>query len=270
MNPVTIETRADQTPHHADGYRSTHPEKRRGVFQRTPTAPAVLRSHPSGHSHRDSAPTSLRRALPVFLGHASPRLLVALVSVLVPLRLWWGEWSAWDVVPVCATLALWPILEWLIHVFILHFKPLNVWGYTIDPRVPRKHRAHHRDPWNYEILFIPFQSFTYSLPITAILWWVATPTVALALTRLTVHTALALHYEWIHFLVHTRVSPRSRYYQRIWKNHRLHHFKNERYWYGVTRLEGDWVLHTAPAANAVPLSPTARTLLADSGGDLRA
>lgn len=79
-------------------------------------------------------------------------------------------------------------------------------------------------------------------------------------TAIVVHLALALHYEWIHFLIHTRVQPRLGYYQRLWRDHRLHHFKNERFWYGVTRLEGDRLLGTAPVPGTVSLSPPCRDL----------
>jgi len=207
------------------------------------------------------SPRTITEALPIFLRHGSPRIL--LVSCLASLvwRAQLGMPSLWDLVPVLAISAVWPIQEWLIHVFILHFKPLQVGGRTIDFRVPRKHRAHHRDPWNYNILFIPMQAFTYSLPLIYLLWHTLTPNAALAWTGITTHLLLALHYEWIHYMVHTRYTPTTRYYQRLWKNHRLHHFKNENYWFGVTRLEGDWALHTQPAAKEVPLSPTAKSLL---------
>jgi hypothetical protein len=56
------------------------------------------------------------------------------------------------------------------------------------------------------------------------------------------------------------VPLRARCYQRLVKNHRRHHFKNERYWFGVTMLGGDRLLGTAPAAEAVATSPTARSL----------
>ncbi|MDX2168661.1 MAG: fatty acid hydroxylase family protein, partial [Deltaproteobacteria bacterium] len=49
-------------------------------------------------------------------------------------------------------------------------------------------------------------------------------------------------------------------YQRLWRNHRLHHFKNEHYWFGVTMLSGDRLLRTAPAVKDVETSPTARNL----------
>ena len=94
----------------------------------------------------------------------------------------------------------------------------------------------------------------------AALWWGVTPDARLALTGIAGHLALSLHYEWVHFLVHTRVQPRTAYYQRLWKNHRRHHFKNEHYWFGVTMLGGDRLLRTSPDLATVATSNTARTL----------
>ena len=81
-----------------------------------------------------------------------------------------------------------------------------------------------------------------------------------AITGVAVYFLLSLHYEWVHFLTHTRVRPRSAFYRRLWRNHRQHHFKNEHYWFGVTMLGGDRLLRTAPEVSAVPSSPTCRNL----------
>ena len=205
-------------------------------------------------------PGSLREALPVFLGHGSPRVLLCAFAGAASARIALGGWSLWDLAPVAVVVALWPLQEWLIHVFILHAKPRRIGRFTFDGRVPREHRAHHRDPWNYALLFIPFHSFGYALPILVALCTLLTPSPELALTALSCHLLLTLHYEAVHFLIHTRVTPRGGYYQRLWRNHRLHHFKNEQQWFGVTRLEADRLLRTAPAADRVPTSPTARTL----------
>ena len=42
--------------------------------------------------------------------------------------------------------------------------------------------------------------------------------------------------------------------------HRLHHYRNENYWMGVTNHLGDHVLGTFPNKDDVPVSPTAKTL----------
>lgn len=208
------------------------------------------------------SPRTLGEALPVFLRHGSPRLVLAALLVAVAARVAVGDWSAWDVVPVLALGAYWPIQEWLIHVYILHYRPITLFGRRLDFRVPRKHREHHRAPWEIDILFIPMHSFVYSLPLVVALWFLVTPSTPLALTGIVAHLALTLHYEWVHYLVHTRYQPTTAHYQRLWRNHRLHHFKNEHYWMGVTMLSGDRLLGTAPAAKDVETSRTCRALAA--------
>jgi hypothetical protein len=196
----------------------------------------------------------------VFWRHASPRILAAALAAAIAARLWLGDFGLADFVPVALVALWWPLQEWLIHVFVLHYKPREIAGRIWDFAVPRKHRAHHRDPFDLSLLFIPVHTYVYTLPIVLALCWLLTPTPALAATAVVAYLAGALHYEAVHFLVHTRVTPRTAYYRRLWRNHRLHHFKNEHYWYGVTRLEADRWLATAPAAEETPLSPTARNL----------
>ena len=73
-----------------------------------------------------------------------------------------------------------------------------------------------------------------------------------------------LAYEWTHYLIHSAYRPRSRLYRGIWRAHRLHHYRNERYWFGVTMHQADRILRTYPDKDAVPLSATARTLGVDA------
>jgi hypothetical protein len=206
------------------------------------------------------SPDTLGDAARVFSRYRSPRILVGATGLALATRLFLGRWSAWDLVVLFGILAGWPLLEWAIHVFVLHFKPITVGGRTIDFPVPRSHRAHHRDPTDLKLVFIPTHVFAYAIPLQLALWLGLMPSAALAFTGLTFYFAMALQYEWSHFLIHTRYRPRSRYFQRRWRNHRLHHFKNEHYWFGVSTLAGDWVLRTAPPLDTVPTSATCRTL----------
>jgi hypothetical protein len=227
-------------------------------------APIEATGDPTGALAASDSPRTLGEALPVFLRHGSPRILIVALACAIAIRLWLADFSWWDLVPIAALSAYWPIQEWLIHVNILHFRPFTLFGHTIDFRVPRSHRAHHRAPWQIDILFIPMHSFLYTIPLLYVVWRAVTPTAALAWTGLATHFALSLHYEWVHFLVHTRVMPRTALYQRLWRNHRLHHFKNEHYWYGVTMLSGDHLLGTAPALKTVPTSHTCREILGEA------
>ncbi|WP_278257840.1 hypothetical protein [Nocardioides convexus] len=51
-----------------------------------------------------------------------------------------------------------PVVEWLVHVFILHWKPRRVGPLTLDPLLARKHRLHHADPRAIPLVFIPWQA----------------------------------------------------------------------------------------------------------------
>ena len=205
-------------------------------------------------------PGTLPDALHEFARHASPRILAALAAGFAAARLAAGGFAVWDLVAAVAVVALWPLQEWLIHVGILHFEPRRVGKRTLDYLVPQMHRAHHRDPWRLELVFIPLPVYLGVPVILAALLWLASPSRPQLLTLLAVYFALALRYEWIHFLIHTRYPPRSARYRRLWRNHLLHHFKNERYWYGVTTLGGDRLFGTAADPDRVATSSTARSL----------
>ena len=205
-------------------------------------------------------PRTLREAVRCFLGKASPRILAGALAVALAARLAVGGFTLWELLPMAAIGAFWPLNEWLIHVFILHQKPFRLLGRTFDLPVPRKHRAHHRDPGNLEILFIPTHTFLYTLPALVGGAFLLAPTAGLALTAIVVTLALGLHYEWVHFLAHIPYAPASARYQRLVRHHRWHHFKNEHYWFGVSTLSADPLLATAPEPGEVPRSATCRTL----------
>jgi sterol desaturase/sphingolipid hydroxylase (fatty acid hydroxylase superfamily) len=70
-----------------------------------------------------------------------------------------------------------------------------------------------------------------------------------------------LAYEWMHFLIHAPYQPRGRWYRSRWRAHRLHHYRNEHYWYGVVSTAADRMFGTAPDRDDVPVSATALTLV---------
>jgi sterol desaturase/sphingolipid hydroxylase (fatty acid hydroxylase superfamily) len=214
-----------------------------------------------------ASPQGLREALSVFLRHASPRILITALALALLARGLAGDFGPADLVPIALLLLLWPLQEWLIHVCVLHWRPRRLLGRTLDFAVPRSHRAHHADPTDLSLVFIPLHSYVYTLPLLLLFWLTVSPSVPLALTGLAAYLVLALHYEWVHFLVHTRWKPRWRPYRALWLHHRLHHYKNEHYWFGVTRRGADRWLRTLPVGDAVPTSPTCRTLHeADAAG----
>ena len=86
-----------------------------------------------------------------------------------------------------------------------------------------------------------------------------------ALTLLVSVYGIKASYEWTHYLVHSDYRPRSRWFRAVWRNHRLHHYKNEHYWFTVTTSgTADRLFGTYPAPAAVRTSPTVKALHARS------
>jgi sterol desaturase/sphingolipid hydroxylase (fatty acid hydroxylase superfamily) len=179
-------------------------------------------------------------------------------------RLGLGGWSLTDLGVVVAYLALFPLIEWVLHTSLLHWRPRRLGPVTLDPLVARKHREHHADPDDLELVFIPLSALAAgAVTIGSVAWLLPAPRGA---TFAAVAVTLGLVYEWVHYLVHTDYRPRSAPYRAIWRHHRLHHYKNERYWFTVTTTNtADRLLGTQPAPNEVPTSPTARDLLGTAG-----
>lgn len=214
-----------------------------------------------------------RQVASVYFAQGSPRVITLAVLVALVVRLLVGSWGWADLVISGVTVVLVGVVEWVIHLFLLH-APEDAWT-SRRLGTGSGHRLHHLDPPDIEwlllrgvdagvfVVLIAAWTAAWSIP-TAFLLGRLVDGVGLLGPFLTgvflAYLSLA-HYEWTHLLVHTRYRPRTRYYRRLARNHRRHHYRNERYWLGVTSNLGDRLLRTYPADAAdVPLSDTARTL----------
>lgn len=213
-----------------------------------------------------------RTALPLsgawraFWRAPSPWLIAAFLLASVVGRALTGAGSWWELVVPAALLAGFPLIEWTVHVLVLHQKPRDLGRLHVDSLLARKHRAHHADPRDLPLVFIPTPVLAWLLPAYVVLAWLVMPTLASGLTLLVSVYAIMAGYEWVHYLVHSDYRPRSRWYRHVWRNHRLHHYKNEHYWFGVaTAGTADRLLRTCPDTADVATSPTVRALHGRAG-----
>lgn len=201
----------------------------------------------------NATPSNAASALRSFAAHRSPQILILATVAAWAARLFHDQWSLADLWVGAALLLIWPLNEWLIHVLILHFRPRRWRSHAIDLAVARDHRRHHDDPWNLRWVFIPLHVYPWSLPLLLFVGWLI-PDTGAGLTFLAVYLSLALHYEWSHYLAHIQWCPPLPHYRQRVREHRLHHFRNHRYWWGVSMGSADRWLRTAPNESSVSKS----------------
>jgi hypothetical protein len=219
---------------------------------------------------RSGEVSSLGRAWREFFRRESPWVLGAGVLALLVLRAVIGDPSWRDAVAVAAMLAIYPFGEWAIHVYLLHAKPLKIRGRKVETVAARAHRAHHGDPNDLDMVLLYWWQAAFlmliAVPLTIavgalIVTLLAGPVpLGVLVSAAIAGYCMVFVYEWTHFLIHTAYRPRTGVYRTIWRNHRLHHFKNEHFWHGITNNVSDRVLGTNPEAREVEKSKTARTL----------
>jgi sterol desaturase/sphingolipid hydroxylase (fatty acid hydroxylase superfamily) len=199
-----------------------------------------------------------------FWKHPSPWMIGATLVAALTARIIIGDWQITDAIVLVVMVALFPFFEWIIHVFVLHWRPKHFGPITINPLLAREHRAHHTDPRNVPLIFIPWKALMWVLPLTAGIAMLAFPRLGMCLTYLAFIAALGIGYEWSHYLIHSDYKPKTPIFRAIWRNHRQHHYKNEHYWFTVTSAgTADRVLGTYPDLATVATSPTAKNLHAE-------
>ena len=196
-----------------------------------------------------------------FVRHPSPWMIAATLVTAIVWRVAEGDWRLSDLWAPVILVAFFPVLEWVVHVFILHWRPRKVAGVLIDSELARDHRRHHADPRDIPLVFIPWRSLIAVIAGDFAIALLAFPRLGQGLTFLAAVGMTGLVYEWSHYLIHSDYRPKSRVYKAIWRNHRLHHYKNEHYWFTVTTTStADRLFGTYPDPAKVKTSATAKNL----------
>jgi hypothetical protein len=227
----------------------------------------MIAAHDTAQRNPATPPEKLPRdaasAIRLFVAQPSPQLIALAVVAAAAARVWFGHFTWIDAMVALAVWAYFPVNEWLIHVFMLHYRPRKVFGRTIDFYLPMTHRRHHAEPWNLKWVLIPRHIHAMVFPLIAAIVYFAGAWRGPVLSGMTVYLLLGLHYEWSHYLAHIPWCPNSAYYRRRVREHRWHHFRNENFWWGVSMGLGDRLFGTAPAMEQTGRSGTAATLGVD-------
>lgn len=196
-----------------------------------------------------------------FYKHPNAQILTVSVVLAISLKIFIFGFQFSDLTIVSSLVFIQPFAEWLVHVTLLHLKPLKVKSKTFELYVTKVHRLHHQDPKNVKLIFVPTRMIVLLLvSILAVDHFIFFATDSSILTAFGTSVALILFYEWTHFLIHSSYRPKHSPYKMLYRIHRLHHFRNENYWFGVTNHLADILLGTYPTKESVNVSKTARNL----------
>jgi hypothetical protein len=204
----------------------------------------------------------------VYIRRGSARVFIGVAAIVVTARFLEPDFGRGDLIAIAFTVVIIGTVEWVVHKYLLHAAD-DAWT-TRKLGIGVGHKQHHLDPHDIDWLMlggVDAAVFIVGFGIVTAAWSFPVMYItgsALIGPFLTAWALAAIglgHYEWVHLMVHTRYRPTTRYYARLARNHRWHHYRNENYWLGVTTNSGDRLLRTYPADKAaVPLSETARTL----------
>ncbi len=148
--------------------------------------------------------------------------------------------------------------EYTTHRFLFHAPPTKIgWVLALQHRL---HYDHHIDPPKLELLFLPLW---FVIPVTAAyfgLYYAITRNAVLSLSLVFGSMCALTYYEWVHYVAHVPFVPRTPFGRYIKKYHLWHHFKNERFWFGVTNPSMDYLGGTYRDVERVERSTTVREI----------
>ncbi|MDM5187923.1 sterol desaturase family protein [Bacillus sp. DX4.1] len=169
------------------------------------------------------------------------------------------------VIACIAGIIFYTVNEYVTHRFLFHLKPPK--NPFLLKMLRRLHYDHHVYPDDLKLLFLPVW---YSLPgftIYLLLLYGATKHITITFAFGIGMVIMLLVYEWKHYIAHRPMRPFTRFGRWLKKQHILHHYKNENYWFGVSNPVYDFLFGTYKNGKEVELSETARNLEREKGKD---
>ncbi len=137
-----------------------------------------------------------------------------------------------------AGIFFWTFFEYLAHRFIFHWITDSVWGKKITYTL---HGNHHRFPRDKQRLFMPpVPSLIFSTVILSLMYL---PMGNISLMFFPGFLLGYLIYGSMHYAIHAW-NPPFKWMKPLWRNHHLHHYKNDSLGFGVSSTLWDHVFGT--------------------------
>ncbi len=140
------------------------------------------------------------------------------------------------------------------YCFLFHLKPpKNVF---LLKMLRRLHYDHHVYPDDLKLLFLPVWFSVPSFTIYLLISYGITKSVTVTLSFGIGLIIMLLVYEWKRYIAHKPIRPVTKFGRWLKKQHILHHYKNEKFWFGVSNPVFDFIFGTLKDGKDVELSTT--------------
>ena len=188
---------------------------------------------------RDAVPSTMEEAIRTFVlaGDHGPVYVSVVILAFTAWRAQMSPLEFADGLVFLATTLFWSFQEHILHDKVLH-SDQEWFGKEI-------HEQHHARPY-YHVsidpaplllgwMFIAHFAFRMLLPLP------------LAVTATIAYSLSGMFYEWAHYIVHTKVRFRSKFWKRVKENHLRHHVVSDEFWFAFSIPFIDDLFHTNPS-----------------------
>jgi len=189
-------------------------------------------------------PSTFFGALWVTSKHSGPFMMLVFLGGSLIGRIVYGNINIFDLfLPILSFFSL-GFIEWSLHYYIWHENPLPIINKPLKTPLVRMHRLHHDFPDDLNTLFFGWKAVVVA---TLLVWFsvmIVFDDVGLALTLIFSFSLILFVHEYAHFVAHSNINPKALWLKEIINNHRLHHFKDETKWMGVSSTLPDKLFGT--------------------------
>ncbi|MFO1068678.1 MAG: sterol desaturase family protein [Geminicoccaceae bacterium] len=203
---------------------------------------------------------SLKDLVVAFFTHYSIQAYILIILAAGTVSALTAESWHRPVLTVAVTLVLYPLIEYVLHRFVLHGKFLFKHPSTAK-LWKRIHYDHHQNPHDLSVLFGALYTTLPTIALITLSIGGLVGGISGAAASLATGCLIFSVYEFAHCVQHLPWTPKNAWLRDIKRNHLAHHFHNEQGNFGITSSLWDRVLGTYYAQpKDVRRSPTAHNL----------
>lgn len=188
---------------------------------------------------------NMRQLVRAYVTYPSIILYAVLIVIALAGAFWLGAaerpWRS--LATVGLTIAVFPVVEYLLHRFVLHGRYLYKSRFTAA-LWKRIHFDHHQDPQRLDVLFGAPSNTVPTIALFSLPLGYAASGASGALLAFAFGAALYGFFEFCHCVEHLNYVPRNAWLVRIKTHHMAHHFHSEAGNFGLTSTFVDRLVGT--------------------------